>query len=259
MDAMTLTEPCPVCGGHEHRFFAERNDCRLWRCEGCRLVFQHPPVTPELATALYQDACDGATTRYFTKVERKLQRSRGRARRLARHVTGGAKGKRFLDIGCNGGFMTEAARELSFAATGLDPDGPSLDWARAHYPRNDYIHGLFEDAPIADASFDAIYCSEVIEHVADANRFVARLAAVLAPGGIVFLTTPDIDHWRRPRAIEKWDAYCPPAHCLYFNPRNLARLLAAHGLTVIWRAISFKPGIKLIARKDGAPSAASHA
>ncbi len=81
---------------------------------------------------------------------------------------------------------------------------------------------------------------------------MAKLAAVLRPRGVLYLTTPDIDHWHRPRDLARWDAFCPPAHCLYFNPKNLARLLGAHGLTVVWRALSFKPGIKLIARKDGA-------
>ena len=52
-----------------------------------------------------------------------------------------------------------------------------------------------------------------------------------------------------PRDLDRWDAFCPPSHCIYFSPGNLSRLLAKHGLTVAWRAWSLKPGIKLIARK----------
>ena len=100
------------------------------------------------------------------------------------------------------------------------------------------------------APYDLVYCSEVIEHSPDVNRFVAAIAPLLAPGAALFLTTPDIGHWRRPRDITAWDAFCPPSHCLYFSPANLARLLARHGLRIVRRRPAFKPGIKVLARKS---------
>jgi 2-polyprenyl-3-methyl-5-hydroxy-6-metoxy-1,4-benzoquinol methylase len=198
---------------------------------------------------MYDDTYAGATTSYFRKVGAKLARSRGRMRRLARYLPGGAPARRFLDIGCNGGFMVEAARELGFTALGVEPDGPAIAFARQTFPHNSFCHGLFETSDLGPEPFDAIYCSEVIEHAADANRFVARIANILKPGGVLYLTTPDIGHWRRPRDIRQWDAFTPPAHCLYFNPDNLTQLLAKHGLRVIRRRLAFKPGIKLFARK----------
>ena len=47
----------------------------------------------------------------------------------------------------------------------------------------------------------------------------------------------------------RWDAFCPPAHCLYFNPASLIGLLARHGLELLRRRLAFKPGIKLFLRK----------
>ena len=99
--------------------------------------------------------------------------------------------------------------------------------------------------------FDVAYCSEVIEHVPNANRFVAAIAALMAPGGMLFLTTPDISHWRRPRDLAAWDVFVPPVHCLYFSPANLARLLGKHGLRIVHRRPAFKPGIKVLACKAG--------
>jgi 2-polyprenyl-6-hydroxyphenyl methylase/3-demethylubiquinone-9 3-methyltransferase len=113
------------------------------------------------------------------------------------------------------------------------------------------VHGFLEDADLGGVRFDAAYCSEVIEHAPDPDRFAMALAAALAPGGLLYITTPDIDHWRRPRELARWDAWNPPSHCVYFNPKNLKLLLAKHGLTPVWRAISFKPGIKMIVRMAG--------
>lgn len=238
---------CPICSSSASPYVTHGTH-HLVRCQGCDLIYMDPPPAPFEVQAMYADTYNGATGSYFTKVERKLKRSRHRMRRLARMCGGGA-GRSFLDVGSNGGFMVEAAREAGFAAAGLEPDGAAIAWARQHFPNNRYLHGLLEETDFGGERFDAIYCSEVIEHAPDCNRFMAALAAALKPGGLLYLTTPDISHWRRPRDIAKWDAFCPPSHCIYFSPANLTRLLDQHGFSVEWRALSFKPGIKLIARK----------
>jgi hypothetical protein len=75
------------------------------------------------------------------------------------------------------------------------------------------------------------------------------VAGLLQPGGVFFVTTPDISHWRRPRDLPAWDAFCPPSHCIYFNPDSLRLLLERHGLRVVRRRLAFKPGIKLICQR----------
>jgi 2-polyprenyl-3-methyl-5-hydroxy-6-metoxy-1,4-benzoquinol methylase len=244
---------CPACCGVEIRPFMDYRGCRLARCDACRLVFMDPPPPATVLGELYADPYDGATAGYFKKVEKKMRRSRIRVKKIIGALGRDPKGLGFLDIGCSGGFVAEAARERGFVATGIDPDGAAISYARGHYPANTFHHGFLETIDLPAESFDAVYCSEVIEHSSDVNRFVARLAAVMKPGALVYLTTPDIEHWRRPRDITHWDAFCPPSHCLYFNPENLTRLLARYGLAVTRRSVAFKPGIKLMARRvDGA-------
>ena len=143
----------------------------------------------------------------------------------------------------------EAARESGFEAFGIDLDPVSLSYARKHFPHNQYFHGRIEDYR-DQGLFDVIYCSEVIEHVGDANKFLAATVRLMKPGALLYLTTPDISHWRRPRDLNRWDAFCPPAHCLYFNPENLTTLLTCHGLQVIKRHWAWKPGIKFYARRN---------
>ena len=237
---------CPACGVEARSHVISHEGMDLYRCGGCALIFLDPmPGAGDIA-ALYNDAYQGATTSYFAKVPAKMRRSRGRARQIRRYVHSG----RFLDVGCNGGFVVEAAREQGFDAHGIDPDPQSIAYARAHYPLATYFEGTMEDFDGgAGGGFDAVYCSEVIEHVPDVNRFVAAIVRAMAPGAVLYLTTPDIGHWRRPRDLRRWDGFCPPAHCLYFNPASLTGLLARHGLGIVRRRLAFKPGIKLFARK----------
>lgn len=239
---------CPVCNGHDHTLFAEKAGHRIVRCSGCTFIFQAPLPGADETAALYDDAYAGATAGYFGKIDKKMRRSRGRARRLRRLAAGPAA--RFLDIGASGGFMVEAARETGFDVQGIELDPKSVAYARQHYPACPIFHGTVEafvrNEPSAAAGFEMIYCAEVIEHVPDVNAFVAAIALLLKPEGRLYLTTPDIGHWRRPRDIQRWDAFDPPSHCLYFDRNSLTRLLAKHGLRIVRRATAFKPGLKVL-------------
>jgi SAM-dependent methyltransferase len=48
------------------------------------------------------------------------------------------------------------------------------------------------ELPFADATFDVIFCTEVLEHVPDPHLAVREIARVLVPGGKVFITVPSV-------------------------------------------------------------------
>ncbi len=240
---------CPACGQAHRRLYFATAGARLYECLECGLVYLDPLPGSEELDALYTDAYAGAQTGYFAKPEKKLRRSRIRARIIARLFK--RSNGRFLDIGCNGGFMVEAARALGFDAWGIDPDPVSVRYAQQHFPDNHFICSSLEDFLPVDthgmpARFDVIYCSEVIEHVPTPDKFLSEIFHLLAPGGLAYLTTPDISHWRRPRDLMRWDAFCPPSHCIYFTPASLIKLAKACGFTVHSKRRAWKPGIKLV-------------
>ena len=242
---------CPICDAHDHAPFAQKDALHVVTCRSCGFVFLNPLPQPDDSTALYDDAYAGTTEGYFAKVDKKMRRSRGRARRLRKRASGTAP--RLLDVGASGGFMVQAAREVGFAPQGIELDPKSVAFARAHYPDNDFFHGTVEAYlaahPEAVEAFDIVYCAEVIEHVPDVNAFVAAIARLMKPDGRLYLTTPDIGHWRRPKNIARWDAFDPPAHCLYFDRASLTRLLAKHGLRILRRDLALKPGLKVLVGK----------
>jgi SAM-dependent methyltransferase len=236
---------CPVCDSVTSRTFVAVRDMITYKCRSCDTVYLFPPPTQETVDALYTDAYAGASTGYFTKVEKKLRRSRGRMRRLRAFVGSG----RFLDIGCNGGFMVHAAQQLGFDPFGIDLDPISIAYAKTHYPDCHFSITPVEQFATTAEPFDLVYCSEVIEHVPAPRAFAAAIARLAKPGGYLYITTPDISHWRVPTDVTQWDAFGPPSHCVYFNPASLANLLKGAGFTVVKKMIAFKPGIKLLCRK----------
>ena len=143
-----------------------------------------------------------------------------------------------------------AALEAGFISTGIDPDREAVAHAKKHYPGPTYaVSNLTEFASRCEQKYDAIYCSEVLEHVPDANEFMASLAKLMTPRAVLYLTTPDIGHWRRPKILTEWDVFTPPRHCLFFSFGNLQDLFARHGLTIRHRQWAFKPGLKVLVEK----------
>ena len=241
-DAPAAGSVCPACEAPRGTPYHAHDGIDLHRCAACETVYMHPLPSSETIAGFYENSYDGASTGYFAKVDKKLKRSRGRIKYLSRFVGSGA----FLDIGSNGGFMVEAAREQGYRAVGVEIDPVSVEYARAHYPENEYFTGTVEQYAESGRQFDLAYCSEVIEHVPDVQGFAAATAKLLKPGAVLFLTTPDISHWRRPRTLTDWDAYCPPSHCVFFTPASLRGLFERHGFRLRSRRPALKPGIKLV-------------
>jgi SAM-dependent methyltransferase len=257
---MIAAPNCPACGSTDKDQVFQEGAFTLWRCRACDLGWCDPLPDQSQLEASYTDAYQGASTGYFSKVKRKLQRSRGRVRDLARHLGPKALGSpvRFLDVGCNGGFMVQAAIEQGFDSYGLDADPVSIAYAKEHFTQGRFTHSFLEDYRARaglepDFTFDAIYCSEVIEHAPDPIRFIEALGDLAAPGAGLYLTTPDLGHFMVPRDLRKWDAYCPPDHCIYFSRGSLSRLMARVGFVPIKFRWAFKPGIKVLARKNLKP------
>lgn len=242
----TIFSNCPTCETVcADRYFSFQEH-ELMRCLACGTVYVHPLPTLADIRKMYDDAYDGATAGYFSKIDKKLRRSRGRVRALARYKPRG----RLLDIGCNGGFLVEAARQAGFLATGIDIDPVSIAFAVKHYPGNTFFIGNVEEySDLKPGTFDIIYTSEVIEHVPNVRDFIKATAILLRSGGILYITTPDISHWRVKRDVRRWDGFNPPAHCVYFTPHSLIRLLGEFGFALVRHRWAFKPGIKLICRK----------
>ena len=100
---------------------------------------------------------------------------------------------RILDIGCGGGLLAEPMARLGGIVTGIDVTSAAIDAARTHAKASDlditYHCQSAEDLAATGATFDVIYASEVIEHVADRNVFATAIADMLADDGVVVLTT----------------------------------------------------------------------
>lgn len=119
----------------------------------------------------------------------------GLSRQLASVIRGLDHRARVLVVGCGLEPFVEGAEVAIFF--GADLDDRSIATCRERYPsmkdRLAVCPGPYElpGEPPFDAPFDAVVAKEVIEHVEDPERWARALAAKVAPGGSLVLTTPN--------------------------------------------------------------------
>lgn len=237
---------CPGCRGGDWLPLVEQNGLSWWRCAACGLVRLIPmPPEPAAHADLSADAIGSSyIDGYRGRMAQKARRGARRVRRLARRMPG----KRLLDVGSNIGSVVEACRRLGLDGVGIEINGKLVAFARESFPACRFLTGAIETAPLDDAAFDGIYCSEVIEHAPDQDRFVSALAHRLCGGGVLYLTTPAAhefvrDGKARPRH------FGAPDHKVYHTRRSLAALLARHGFAEVRFVFNFGRGHKLYAVK----------
>lgn len=231
---------CRLCDA-DAPIIGEKAEHDIHRCAACGFIMALPQRETDL-DAFYDEY--GGTPGYRAKIEKKLRRSRKRIRRYAHR----AGGRRFLDIGCSIGIAAEAGRQAGFTAMGIDVDEPAITEAKTLFPDVEYRCVRAEDLATEGRQFDFIYSSEVIEHVPEPMETFRAIKTMLAPNGVVWITTPDTGHTRTPKNILDWVPLCPPNHISMFNRKNIRAAMAACGLNVRKIEINFKPGIKLVAQ-----------
>ena len=106
----------------------------------------------------------------------------------------GLSGKRVVDVGCGGGILAEGMAVRGALVTGIDLSERAISVARLHLleSRQTVDYRLISAETLAlesPRSFDAVTCMEMLEHVPDPASVVRACAALVRPGGQVFLST----------------------------------------------------------------------
>ena len=104
------------------------------------------------------------------------------------------RGARVLDVGCGAGLLSEALAREGAQVVALDLAPELVEVARLHLLESgqqvDYrlvsVEALAAQEP---ASFDAITCMEMLEHVPDPGSVLQACATLLKPGGRLFVST----------------------------------------------------------------------
>ncbi len=143
----------------------------------------------------------------------------------------GADIRRLADVGCGANLTYDLkAAENGTRVTAVDFSGTFLAMAPRH-PGIALVQGDVTELPFRDGHFDAVVCSETLEHVSDDAAAVNEIARILRPGGWLFVTVPNL--WNLARLMEMVKRLDPtvrfmPGHLREYSRAKVRRLLAEH-------------------------------
>jgi SAM-dependent methyltransferase len=152
---------------------------------------------------------------------------------------------RAIDVGCGdgskvGGWLSNHAASY----VGFDVSGEAVELAR----KRGLNAELVDDAsslPLADHSADVAICSEVLEHLFDPLAALVEIRRVLAPGGLLVVTVPNIVNWRSRLDFALLGRWHPAGddlsvekpwrdpHIRFFTRQALARILSESGFELV--------------------------
>lgn len=133
-----------------------------------------------------------------------------------------AENKRVLDIACGTGYGIGLLRSKANFVTGVDIDPVAANEAKAECGGNGAVllgNGL--GLPFHDSAFDVITSFETLEHLHDRRKFLAELHRVLAPGGMLILSTPNANYSQPVNGVP-----VNPFHIHEYKPQELKKELA---------------------------------
>jgi 2-polyprenyl-6-hydroxyphenyl methylase/3-demethylubiquinone-9 3-methyltransferase len=182
--------------------------------------------------------------------------SRFRVGLLREWLGGDFAGRTVVDLGCGGGFVALPLARAGAKVVGVDLAARALRSARRELPAGwAPIVGDAERPPVRDGAADLVVLADVVEHVDRPDAVVAAAAALVRPGGHLFVNT--IARTRKskwlairvaeglgyvPRGTHQWERFVEPAELERWAAAAGLRRVAACGesprlLATLWRGV----------------------
>lgn len=219
---------CPVCG-------SQQNLIPLWnienilRCPICGLAYvDRLPTLTELE-AIYSAEYFQGRSAYADYEASKVGIQKHFQHRITvlKHFKPSGT---LVEAGCAYGFFLELAQR-HWKVRGVDISASAIQYAR-DVLKLDVEQGDFESNPPAPKAYDVVVMWDTIEHLYDPVLAIRKSAEALRPGGILGLTTADLDA-RLPRLQKRGWRMIIPAHLYYFSRQSITQLLNDYGLDVV--------------------------
>jgi len=156
-----------------------------------------------------------------------------------------------LDFGCGAGDTLVALSKFSnkLNLTGCDINSEYINYARSRVTSSVNII-TNQDLKLAlstkPRSYDVIVCLQVIEHINDPSEFYSFCDTALKPGGILFVTTPNLSGIAPKLIGNKWHGFDDEEHVNLYTKERLEREIKNNNYDILFSGSSFLSGLPMI-------------
>jgi len=221
---------CPACGCADAYHFTVKNGYRLHRSQKCGLVFVWP--TPSNTTSVYdEDYFHGATHGFgYADYDRDKEPQRKTMGKYLDVIAAYCSGVRLLDVGAAQGNFLQLAAKRGWKIQGVEISEYAVAVARQR--GMPVIGGTVHHSDLQPGSFDVVTLWDVLEHLPDPIRDILMIHALLKPGGIIAINTPDSGSWWARFWGSHWHMIVPPEHLNLFSVSALSIILENSGFKI---------------------------
>ncbi|MFA6530429.1 MAG: class I SAM-dependent methyltransferase [Candidatus Micrarchaeia archaeon] len=169
-----------------------------------------------------------------------------------------SNGKKIIDVGCASSLWNEG----NVPVFGVDLNEKTLAFGKQTGCLTNFLVSDFEDADLAERSYDIVIISELLEHVSNPSKFLNKAKKIMKKSGLLIITVPfdtSLSLWKylfaaqcflmgRVFGKEYYKLNC--GHINHFSPKSVKSLLNSTGFTVISEKNSLFMNIAILARKN---------
>jgi SAM-dependent methyltransferase len=151
-------------------------------------------------------------------------RWRERKKTLKQYKQSGA----LLDLGCSSGSFLRSLASESWELSGIEMSADSARIAERSSGAKVFVGEVLQ-ASFAPESFDVITCFDVLEHLYEPRKVMARVAEWLKPEGIFYVLVPNVDSAEARVFGSYWHGLELPRHLFHYSPASLKFLAESAG------------------------------
>lgn len=137
-----------------------------------------------------------------------------------------------LDVGCGGGRFLRRMKKRGWQVEGVDFDTQATQKVTARYGIKTHV-GDVEQCALPANHFDVITMSQSIEHLYHPVVTLIECLRILKPGGLLVMTTPNVNSLGAGEFGEFWRGWEAPRHLHLFSVESLQRLTQHSGFEVL--------------------------
>jgi len=147
------------------------------------------------------------------------------ARRHGKHDS------RLLEIGSGMGHLVSQLED-SFETVGIDVNHWAVQQSKNVVHKTALQTASAEELPFREDSFDVVIIKHIVEHLPDPEKAIREIGRVTASGGILILSTPNLDSLLKPWKGERWIGYQDPTHISLRKPAEWSDMIRGAGFTL---------------------------
>ncbi len=230
---------CPLCDSDHHRelFKLVKSKCipqrpadTFVKCKNCGLVYINPRILfPARPINEVPDKPPPSSITLNRLSDFELMED---LERICKYKPAG----KLLELGCGTGGFLNLASEIGYKTMGVEPVEEHAVYARDRFGL-EVIHGLVGDPrqsiELPSNKFDIVVMIAVLEHVLDVRNVVQAVHRCLRPGGIFYLTSPNVTSLHARIQGTRWNHYHTCWHHQFFSKKTLRLLLVDQGFEVL--------------------------